>query len=87
MTTVYDIFAKKINDSLKRGKVEVVDTKGLDKFCDDVSLRLDYNVMALLYDERDTETAQLFFDTVVEHNGSKYYIEPYSNRLMNISRI
>lgn len=23
----------------------------------------------------------------VEHNGSKYYIEPYSNRLMNISRI
>jgi hypothetical protein len=83
----HELFARKINNGLKRGKVEIIDTTGLDSFCDNVSIALDNQVMALLHDENDKNTASLIFDTVIEFNGNKYYIEPYNARLLNVSKI
>ena len=85
--TQHKLFEQKINNTLKRGKVTITDTTGLDSFCDNISLALDNQAMALLHDERDRDTANLIFDTVIEYNGDKYYIEPYNARLLNVSKI
>jgi len=85
--TQHKLFEQKINNNLKRGKVTITDTTGLDSFCDNISLALDNQAMALLHDERDRDTANLIFDTVIEYNGDKYYIEPYNARLLNVSKI
>jgi len=83
----HKLFEQKINDGLKRGKVTITDTTGYNSFCDNVSLALDNQAMALLHDDRDKDTASLIFDTVVELGGDKYYIEPYNARLLNVSKI
>lgn len=85
--TVHETFAQKINDGLKRGRVTVTDTAGLDSFCDDTSIALDNHVISLIHDERDRDTIKLIYDTELEYKGGKYYIEPYNARLMNVSKI
>lgn len=86
--SIYNLFAKKINSQLALGAVTVTDTSNIDKqYCDKYSLRLDDDVMSMLYENKDTHTAQVFFDTVLEYKGNKYYIEPYNSRLHNIAMI
>lgn len=85
---IYEKFAERINEQLEFGSVEVFDTPDVDeKFCDKISLRLDDNAIAMLYEQRDSKTAGVFFDTVLEYEGEKYYIEPYNSRLHNIAMI
>lgn len=86
--SIYIEVAKQLNSKLPYGSVSIMDTKHIDKqYCDEYSLYLENDVYDMLHEQRDTITANAFFDTVFEVNGNKYYIEPYNSRLHNIAML
>ncbi len=82
---LYVKIAKKINDKLQNGKVTVIRTDNMGRYCDTVSLEIDDDLFKMMHDKHDDEIRKVIFDSTFEINKRKYYIEPYNRYLLNIA--
>ena len=83
---IYNQVAKQINQMLPYGSVMVISTNMVNpQYCDKWSIVLDDDAYAMLYEQQDKKTANVFFDQTFSIGDGQYYIEPYNHQLMNLA--
>ncbi len=82
---LYQKIADRMNAKLQIGKVTVIRTDNMSKFCDAVSLEMNDELFLAIHQDHDSETIKVVFDGTYKINNREYYIEPYNKYLLNIA--
>ena len=82
---LYVKIAKEMNDKLQNGKVTVIRTDNMSKYCDVVSLEMNDDLFEMIHGKHDNETKRVVFDSTFKIGRREYYIEPYNRYLLNIA--
>lgn len=82
---LYVNVAKQMNAKLPHGKVTVIRTDNMSKYCDVVSLEMDDDLYEMIHGQHDNFTKTVVFDTLYKVDKREYYIEPYNKYLLNLA--